>query len=197
MSHIISHIDVDIPAALRPLQKTLLASFKDFVIEKQVGHYWTEEKQGTGHLTPWWLYLTLSADAPRASQVQFGATVHAAVNTVPHLWVRGSRGKPNGRTWITEGHALLQSFVAGMLRPPAPSRPPPRGMLADGVDEVILTARGEFDGTAYGEDYLNFQKFDMLLRLAVPAGVDPEGWSFGLHCASGQRGWFPGQYALA
>ena len=83
---------------------------------------WRVQKEPGGHLTGWWLYVRLTNQAPTASVVCFGCTDYAAVNSVPHLYVRGKTAK---RDYLTMGHHLLKKFLAGWLFSifPVPSYP--------------------------------------------------------------------------
>ena len=56
------HIDVAVPAALQPRIGSLLAAFEAALLAD--GHRpWRQEKEEGGHVTPWWLYLSLSEEA--------------------------------------------------------------------------------------------------------------------------------------
>jgi hypothetical protein len=205
-----SHMDVDIPAILHPLLSTLLADFEVFLNEQQQGPCWRVAKPPGGHITPWWIYLRLSTEAPVSSVVKFGETIFAEVNPVPHLWVRGKA------RWIDAGFQLLTDFVARTLtrtlqqaaqpppppplRPPQPTRPPPRPSTPEVLVEAVeedkeLMVLADFDGAAFGDEYLILKKDDRIMPRAPPTGLDPEGWTFGLHCDSGRQGWYPGHYA--
>jgi hypothetical protein len=209
------HVDVNIPLELRPRVGALLQEFKCYLLEHDQVNLTCDAKPSGGHITPWWLHLTMSAGAPTESRLQFGETLYAKVNPVPHLWVRGKA------RWLGTGVALLTAFMQRTLRrhlarPPPPSTPPPPPMPTrapprwtpserpervgelDGhasQEDVELTVVADFDGTAYGGDYLRLHRADRLCRRTPPADVDPEGWSFGWHREGGRTGWYPGIYA--
>ena len=217
-----SQVDVNIPAELQPRVGTLLDAFRLFLIEHRSGSVRTALKTGSGHVTPWWIYLQISTEAPSRSVVQYGETTFQGVNPVPHLWVRGKRG------WIDDGAALLRAFMQRMLRrhvatlsppsmplrPPMPTRAPPRwstperapqfdnhlpvpnasGAAPHGrTGELIVLA--DFDGAAYGSEYMQLRKGDIVEKRVSPANVPPEGWSFGWHREGDRDGWYPGHYA--
>jgi hypothetical protein len=82
------HQDVDIPLSLRSQVGNLLGDFERFMIA--AGFSTTRvDKQGSGHVTPWWLHVVFDERRPAKSRCQFGETTHASVNRIPHLWCRG------------------------------------------------------------------------------------------------------------
>ena len=132
-----SHIDVNIPFALHPRMHTLLMGFEMYIKEKKIGKCWRVQRPPGNHLTQWWLYVCLSTDSPSAIIVQFGATIFADVNPMPHMYVRGKA------VWIGVGLDLLEKFMDRTLRrnlanlsrpqtsvrPSQPTRPPPLLLL--------------------------------------------------------------------
>lgn len=85
------HFDVNVPPLLQGRVGQLLWAFGDFLAERGMATTARGKPTG-GHVTPWWLYLSLNAAAPRRSRIQFGETTFTRVNNVPHMWVRGKPG---------------------------------------------------------------------------------------------------------
>ena len=87
-------MDVVVPAVLRSRLGELLGEFGSFLQHKR---YTTrkQDKRPGRHLTAWWLYARLDNRAPAKSEVQYGETDFAEVNTAPHLWTR--QKKATGR----------------------------------------------------------------------------------------------------
>ena len=88
-----SQHDVDVPLSLRPRVGTLLTGFRAWLRANKsdsLFRIYAKDKEEGGHVTPWWLHVVCDERRTRKSQLQFGETVHPAVNSTPHLWVRGS-----------------------------------------------------------------------------------------------------------
>ena len=178
-------IDVDVPGMLRAGLGTLLADLEIFVRARGLRAR-REYKPPGGHVTPWWLYVTLAEDAPSRSEVQFGETDHAEVNPVPHLWVRAKEAyRPTAKRLLLEFMGERQLY--GPPRPPMPSRPPP-------VPPLVCLR--EFEGfKSWGDGYLTLAAGDVVELQAAPTGSDAAGWAYGCVVpASGDAtaaGWFP------
>lgn len=165
-----NHLDVDIPSSLQSSTGSLLAAFQEFLASKGFTCERKPKPPG-GHITPWWLYVALDANAPSKSRLQFGETVHAAVNPTSHLWVRGKD------PYLAKGHQLLKEFIH----------------LHDPNSGPGLAA---FDGSEYGGDYLVFARGDVILTLPVPypyLEADLQGWAYGRD-VEGVEGWYPAAY---
>ena len=70
---------------------------------------------------------------------------------------------------------------------PEPQAPPP-------PPQPILTTIAAFDGDCWGGEYLKFEPNNHIIHRSAPSGVDPQGWSYGLHLESNLMGWFPETY---
>lgn len=167
-----SHLDVNIPAHLRPHAGKLLAEFQVF-LERQSYTPWRIAKPPGKHCTHHWLYLSLEARAPRKTQLQFGETTFKDVNPIPHLWVRGKA------PYRCEGRELLSKFL----------------------DNLRLCIH-EFDPEAYGADYLPLVRGSLVQMCSSPTGVAAEGWAYGTALEdknnepSRKKGWFPPSFVV-
>lgn len=161
------HLDVNVPVALRGRLGTLLEALEAALEEKGI-RSWRVEKLPGGHITPWWLYACLDKRAPKLSQVQFGETVHQAVNPTPHLWCQGKSKH------LEEGARILRDFLAG--------------------ETETRVALASFDGSAYGPEYLSFAAGARIRRLPAPEEAD--GWAFGVRVGvlGAAAGWFPPEF---
>ena len=183
------HVDANVPAALLPFVGRLLERLEKRLQGAGI-HCWREAKEDGGHITPWWLYASLGATAPRQSQVVFGETIHKEVNPRPHLWVRGKQ------KWLPEAVALLRAFVAeldpAVFRPLLPARPQPAATPSVPRPPQPLKVLAEFDGEEYGSDYLNLRPGDGVVPRAAPEAA--AGWAYGYHLQGGRLGWYPPQF---
>jgi hypothetical protein len=166
---------VDVPLAVRPRMGHLLAEFEQFLT---LGGFFCTRvpKLPGGHITPWWLHISVNGEAPVKSQLKFGETDYASVNPTPHLWVQGKE------PYIGKGHQLLRKFIEHLMRPATPRH---------------LVAKAAFDGREYGSDYLSFDKRDVIIPLPTPlahVGTDLLGWAYG-KLTDNAVGWFPAVYA--
>ena len=187
------HADVNIPAELLHSVGALLDEFDKYLQQK--GYESSRgQKQWGRHVTPWWLYLTLSNKAVRRSRLQFGETRHASVNPAPHMWVRGSAD------FIATGKHLLRCFIAtkAARMPALTQMPTVLQKLAPGRREHPSASRGvamhSFSGHDYGDEYLTFTAGDVVDLLPVPAGVRAEGWAYGALVNARCEGWSPPTY---
>ena len=57
-------------------------------------------------------------------------------------------------------------------------------------------ALAPFAGEDYGDEYLTFGVRDLILPRLTPPGINPDGWGYGLHVASGSYGWYPPHFAV-
>ena len=105
-------VDVNVPPALQSQLGTLLKKFADFAIGREFMCDHKKTEDDGNHVTEWWCMVVLDGQAPRKSLVQFGETVHAKVNPVPHLWVRA---KARYRQCAV---SLLQDFIIELQAPP-------------------------------------------------------------------------------
>ena len=55
-------------------------------------------------------------------------------------------------------------------------------------------ALAEWDGAAWGPEYLTFDKGAVLLPEPAPTGVDPVGWGYA-RVGTGRPGWYPPSWA--
>ncbi len=55
----------------------------------------------------------------------------------------------------------------------------------------LRNALADFDGAAYGDEYLSMKKGDAIRALSPPPGIEPKGWSFGDNVVTGGGGWYP------
>ncbi len=64
-------------------------------------------------------------------------------------------------------------------------------------EECKSLAIWAFDGASYGPEYIDLGMGDAVRSLPTPAGIDGEGWAFGVNVRSGHRGWFPPDFVRA
>ena len=178
------HIDVDIPAVLLSQKGNLLAEFEKYVRGKGYECRRKSKRDGGKHLTPWWLIVVAHPGAPEKSKITYGETEFDEVNPNAHLWSQAKLG------YREEGHNLLRGFIDMRKKstvPPPPPPPPPPPMI------VVR----DFDGTAYGEEYLTLRAGDRLVSRCPPQRS--EGWAYGLLLGAGCRGrgvgWYPPEFA--
>ena len=175
------HMDVIVPPLLRSRLGHLLGDFEGHV---QRSGYITRrrDKEPGGHVTSWWLYVQLDAQAPAKGEVQYGETDFARVNPSPHLWTRAREG------YRKKALKLLQDFIAAaeekaMLLSP-PLRPVPR---------PFKVALATFEPAEYGANYLALSAGDYVEEIGAP---EPgEGWAYGrIVSTDGERSepaWYP------
>ena len=58
--------------------------------------------------------------------------------------------------------------------------------------ELLPRALADFDGEAYGPEYLTFSQGDAVQLLPLPHGVKDEGWALG--ATDAREGWYPPHY---
>ena len=198
--------DVDVPSTQRHRLGSLLADFESWLrrLQPEVLVVGRQEKEEGGHVTGWNLIAVGRVEAPAKSRLLFGETIHAAVNPVPHLWVRGKQ------QWLGFGQSLLSQWVANgcpavtalspmplsahpaepTLRPssspmPLPPGPPPLSPL-----RVVA----DFNGEDYGEDYLVLYEGFHVLQRRAPEPC--QGWAYGICFDTGKTGWYPPLYCI-
>ena len=66
--------------------------------------------------------------------------------------------------------------------------PIPAPAVGGGEGQIALA---DFDGTAFGEEYLSFCRGATVVSAAPPC--EPQGWGYG-SLLDGQSGWFPPSY---
>ncbi len=149
------------------------------------------DKEDDGHhLTPFWVRVRLDEGTPTKSVILFGCTAYAKVHPRPHFYVQG------GERFLERGYRLLRDYLlyeearvahaVPAARPPLPPAPPP-----------ALRARAAFNGMDYGPEYLTLAVGDAVYPRTPPAGVDCDGWAYGLHVPSNETGWYPPMYAVS
>ena len=92
-----------------------------------------------GHLTPFWVIVTLVRGAVKASKVTFNCTEHTAVWSRPHFNIYGrEKCIPQGRRLLLDFLDVADPAVlAGVGRP---------------LNRMCHRLRAAFDGREYGED---------------------------------------------
>ena len=162
------HIDVDIPSVRVGRVGTSLNEFEIYL--RNHGLFTTRVmKPGWSNVRPLWIYCNVARSASLQGRLQFGATKHKSVNESPHMWVRGRR------PYIQAGKDLLHSFINNKLN--------------DRQFYLCRRAVEPFCGSTYGNGCLDFEVGDLIAQLPPPGGAQT--WAYGLHIASGERGWYP------
>ena len=167
----LSQIDLDLPHTLLPQADEVLERFF-YWLKKRGEDCWRRDKEPGRHLTPFWVYICMSPQAPSKSVCSFGVTRHASVNPRVHAYTRGKQG------YLQAAHRLLRAFITA---PPAAPPPP-------------TVVRATFDGAEYGRDYLQMKKGHHVILRTPPNGVPAEGWAYGLLLETNVSGWFPPSY---
>ena len=110
------------------------------------------------------------------------------------MWVRGSAH------FLASAKVLLRCYIAttAARMPALTKKPTVLQKLAPGRREHPSASRGvamrSFSGHEYGDEYLTFKAGDVVDLLPAPAGVEAEGWAYGVLVNASCEGWFPPTY---
>ena len=167
------YFHIEVPDALVSEIGTLLPSLLNYIEARSLRHRIVEKPPG-GHVTPWWLYVTLDPrHAWSSSEVQFGETTHDVVIETPHIWVHAKQ------KWMPFAATLLKRFMAWRV--------------AIVLEEFDAVAMYNFDGAEYGTEYLSLTAGAAIVSIPPPPRTRPEGWAYGF--SNGLYGWYPPHYA--
>ena len=155
---------------------------------------------GGGHLCPHELYVFISKTSKKM-KITAGLTNHGGTL---HVYFRDWPEKLDAikvRTIFNNAVILLEARVAPPAVPPQnklieiplpPTRPVPKPPTTkpDSTLPLVfnLTAEYNFDGSAFGKEYLSLKCGQKLRYLPLPE--EGEGWEFG-QLETGITGWFP------